>query len=421
MKKKFLKLFIFIGLLFIGLGKVNAESGVFTFNIGGAENVKPGDYFTVEVTVKGPDETYTLNGYDMAVSYDVNKLELVEGALDGKISNASANITEDSKLATIKFKVKDGVSAGNTNLKLVLNAILQNGEDVATDTKVVKSNAGTVSVRSIGTDSTLKSLKIPNTVLSPSFDKNVHDYTATVTDVTSVDIKAEPTDSNASIYITENAGALVKGENDITIVCKAENGTETWYGIKVTLNITPTDEELKAQDTTLKSLSIKGQKIDFSSTEKKYYINVDYETTKLNITAVATNPEAEVKITGNSKFVVGKNTVKVNVTSADKSKTDAYQIIVTREEEEKEIVKTCPDSTSKREWIIFTASLVGVFTIGIVLGYILGKNGVIGKIFKKKAKTDEPVEISTLSDTIDLSDTVKQAKKEIKKEDKKEN
>ena len=93
--------------------------------------------------------------------------------------------------------------------------------------------------------------------------------------------------------------------------------------------------------------------------------------------------------------------------SKDKSKNETYTIIVTREDEKKEIIKTCPDSTSKKEWIIFTASLLLTFTLGIVLGYFLCRKEVLNKLFKKKQKEEVPVEIETLSDTIDLSNTVK--------------
>ena len=406
MKKGFIKVLLLIGMLFLGIGNVHAEDGVFTFNIGGAEDKKAGDEFTVDVTVKGPSEEYTLDGYDIVISYDVNKLELIEGALDGKISS-SEPINSDATLSTVKFKVKDGVTECSSNLTLSLNAVSQNGEDITKLKEKAKTNAGTVIIRNVSSDTSLKSLKIPNTVLSPEFNTNVYDYTATVTDVTSVDIDAKPTDPHSTIWITENSQNLVKGLNEITVVVKAENGTEKWYGIKLTLNVTPTEQELKDQDTTLQSLSIKGQKIDFTPTEKKYYINVDYDTTKITVNAIPTNAEAEVVITGNSKLVVGKNTVKINVTSKDKTKTDTYQLIVTRENEEKEIVKTCPDETSKKEWIIFTASLLLTFTLGIVLGYFLCRKEVLSKLFKKKTKEETPVEIETMSDTIDLSDTVK--------------
>lgn len=418
MKKRLLKVFLFIGLLFIGFSSAKAAD-TFTFSISGAKDVKPGDTFPVTVNVKGPNTVDTLTGYDITVDYDDKKLSL-EGVPSNQFIQDGISVGDDEssdknyQIVALTFRVNDGASAGDTTLKLKLNTVKKNG-DVDTTSK---ANSATVSIRSIGADSSLKSLKIPNAVLSPNFDKNVYDYKATVTDVTSVDIDAKASDQYATVSVTENAGALVKGENDVTVVCRAENGQTSTYTIKVTLNVTPTEEELKAQDTTLKSLSVKGQKIDFNANEKKYYINVDYDTTKITVNATPTNENAEVKITGNSKFVVGKNTVKINVTSEDKTKEDTYQIIVTRSEEEKEVIKTCPDSTSKKEWIIFTVSLLFTFTLGIVLGYFLCKTEIFNKIFKKKKKTEEPVEITTLSDTIDLSDTVKNvSKKEPKVEE----
>lgn len=404
MKNNIIKIFIFIGLLFIGLGTAHADV---TFKIDGAQDVKVGDTFTVNVSVSGADEADTLTDYNLNVSYDTSVLELVSGSAN--IAAANQQIKSETVLSALTFKAN---AAKDTNLKLEGNGILINGDKPEKGTNI-NYNSGNVKIRSLGSDSTLKSLKIPNTVLTPEFNKNVHDYSATVTDVTSIDIKAEPTDSHTTCAINQEvAGNLQKGENYVIVVCTSETGAKSEYNIKVTLNVTPTEAELLAADSTLKSLSIKGQKIDFSSTEKKYYINVDYDTTKLNINATPTNPNAEVKITGNIKFVVGKNTVKIAVTSEDKTTTDTYQIIVTRENEEKEIVKTCPDSTSNKEWIIFTVSLLLTFTLGIVLGYFLCKKEVLNKIFKKKKKEETPVEIETLSDTIDLSDTIKKTSKE---------
>ena len=404
MKKSIIKTFIMIGMLFIGIGSVHAADG-FTFKIDGAKDIKPGDVFSVNISVSGANETDTLYGYNLSVTDSASKLELVEGSSNIVFSTGdpAQAISSDRVIATLKYKAN---ASGETTLKLTGTNILKNGE--VDDTKNAKFNSGTVSIRDFESDSTLKSLKIPNTVLSPSFEKNIHDYKATVTDVTSIDIKAEPTSAHSTVSVTPNAGALVKGENDVTVVCRAENGSETTYSIKVILNVTPTEEELKAADTTLKSLIIKGQKIEFSPTEKKYYINVDYDVTKLNITATPTNPSATVDITGNTKFVVGKNTVKLLVTSEDKNHTDTYQILVTRANEQKKIVKTCPDTTSKREWILFTVASLVLFTSGIVLGFFL--NIVLRKIMNKNKKVEEAVEIETLSDTIDLSDTVKKTK-----------
>lgn len=407
MKKSFIKLFLLMGMLFVGMNVAYADDS-FTFKIGGAENIKPGDIFETAISVSGVSSEYTLTGYTLTVGFDTNKLDLVEG--EATMSADNLQVTDAGTVATLKFRAKEATDG--TKLELKCDKVYNNGEE----DKDAKCNSSTVSIRPLSNDTTLKSLKIPNTVLSPEFNKNTTDYTATVTDVTSVDIEAKPSNQYSSVWITENAKNLVKGVNDVTIVVKDEYGNEKWYGIKITLNTTPTEEELKAQDATLKTLTIKGQKIEFNSTEKKYYINVDYETTKLNITATPNNEEAEVKIVGNSKFVVGKNTVKINVTSKDKTKTETYQVIVTREKEEQEVVKTCPEETSKKEWIIFTVSLILTFTLGIVLGYFLCRKEVLNKLFKRKKKEETPVEIETLSDTIDLSDTVNKLEKEKKQD-----
>ena len=86
--------------------------------------------------------------------------------------------------------------------------------------------------------------------------------------------------------------------------------------------------------------------------------------------------------------------------------------MVTRKEAKKKIIQTCPDTTSVKEWIIFSAGLLLTFTLGIVLGYVLCKKGIIQRIFKKKEKQDEAVEIQTLSDTIDLGETIEELKEE---------
>ena len=403
MKSKIIKIFTFACLLFIGLNTAYAD---ITFKVDGAQDVKVGDTFQVNVSVSGADEADTLTDYNLTVSYDTSVLELVGGTAN--ISAGNQQIKGETVLSTLNFRAN---AAKDTNLKLEGNGILINGEAPEKGFNI-NYNSGNVKIRNLVSDSTLKSLKIPNTVLTPSFDKNIHDYKATVTDVTSIDIKAEPNDAHTTCAINQEvAGNLQKGENTVIVVCTSETGAKSEYDIKVTLNVTPTEAELLAADATLKSLSIKGQKIDFSPTEKKYYINVDYETTKINVNATPTNPNAEVNITGNLKFVVGKNTVKIAVTSEDKTKTETYQIIVTRENEETDIVKTCPDSTSNKEWVVFTVSLLVTFTLGIVLGYFLCKKDVLNKIFKRKKNEETPVEIETLSDTIDLSDTIKKTSK----------
>lgn len=409
MKKNLFKTLLFVFMIFVFNSVVYADDKP-KFEIRGAE-VKVGQEFDIPISVTNGDVD-TLTNYSIPISYDSNKLELMSssGLSGGKITNAGTG-----EVAKLHFKAKsDGNAVIGFDLK---NATLSiNDNEITSDLdKNATFNSGTITIRALSDDATLKSLKIPNSTLEPEFKSDVYSYKTTVTDVTSIDIDAKTNNGGASVSITPNYKQLVKGEQDVSIVVTSETGSTVTYTIKVTLKLTPTEAELKLADATLKLLAVKGEKIEFNSDEKKYYLTVDYDTTKLNVTAKPTNEKADVKITGDDKLLVGKNTIRILVTSEDKSKIETYQIIVTRNEEEKEIVKTCPDETSTSEWIVFTVCNLFTFTLGIVLGYFLCKKEVLKKLFKKRKKVEEPVSIETLSDTIDLTDTVKQAKQETKK------
>ena len=417
--KKF-KTFIFIMLLTLLVlpMKVFAASDDPIFGIGGAKDIKPGQEFSVNVTIKASEQK-TLHGYNIVVKYDGNIVEYVgaptsngtvsPGANQITISSAAQVPDKEFLAATITFRAKQSGTSqlviGDGNGKIDCNI---NGEG-----SKCTANSGSVTVKALGNDSTLSGLSIPNTTLSPAFNKNTKEYTADVKDVTQLTVNATASDPNASIQISDNYRNLQKGANEITVQVTSEDGAKkTKYKITVNLTLTPTEEELMKANANLSTLEIKGQKIEFNAEEVKYYIDVPYETKELEITATAVNPNAQVAISGNDKLIVGKNTVNIVVTAEDTTTTKTYSILVTRQEAKKKIVPTCPDTTSTKEWIIFSAGLFLTFTLGIVLGYFLCKKEVLQKIFKKKQKQEEPVEIQTLSDTIDLSDVVEEIKDE---------
>ena len=410
--KRFKSLFFIMLLTLILVPiKVFAASDV-EFKVGGAD-VKEGQEFTVDVSINKASAQNTVHGYNIVVTYDGNIIEYKAtesargnvNAGDNQITiSSSSQIDSDTTVAKLRFYAK---KAGNSPLK-VSDSCNINGEDTK-----CKASSGNAQVRALGTDASLSKLSIPNTPLSPAFNKNVRDYTANVKDVTQLTVNATASDQYATIQISDNRNNLQKGENTIKIKCTSENGkNETTYTIKVNLELTPTEEELKLMNTKLTELKIKGQKIDFNVEEVKYYLDVTYDVKSLEITATPENEAAQVQITGADKLIVGKNTVNILVTAEDGTTTKTYSILVTRLAENKKIVPTCPDTTSVKEWIIFSVGLFLTFTLGIVLGYILGKKDILSKIFKKKEVKEEAVEIQTLSDTIDLSDVVEEIKDE---------
>ncbi len=420
MKKKFIR-GITLFLMVVILLPVSAKAAV-KFSVSkSADNLKPGTQFNVTIKSTGANSTDAVSSYNLNLEYDSSKLEYISGgnSISGNVvtvtGQGNPTYTSDFDVATISFKVSNGASQGQAPLVLKGKYKMSNGDE--TDCKN-NCNSSQVTVVSYGTDSSLSSLEIPNATLTPSFSSSQTNYSATIQDITSIKINAVPTDKNASINISENAKSLQKGDNDVNVVVTSEDGqSKTTYLIKVTLKLTPTEEELLKANALLKGLKIKNQKIDFDQNEKKYYLTVPYKTSSLNITATPVNSKAKVEIQGYKKLYVGKNTIKIVITSEDKTKVETYQIIVTREDEKKEIVQTCPDEVSTKEWIMFTVSMLLTFTLGIVLGFIVCKKDIIEKVFRKKKNKENPVEVETLSDTINLSDSVKEVNKKRKKQD----
>ena len=393
-----------------------------------ADTVKPGAEVTVYVKAEGVGND-SLKEYNVSLAYDGTKLEYKSGTSDVAtvtqgnpivVKNGNGTISSDTTIATLVFGVKANSKAGDTNLTLTNSGL----KTIAGEEKTATNTSSMIKVAALGSDATLSSLKIPNTTLSPKFDKNTLEYTADIKDITEITINAQATDSNAKIMISDNYKSLVKGENIVKISVTAENGTATkTYQIKVNLTMTPTEEEKIKANALLKKLSIEGYDIDFSSDQKKYTLTVPYKEKKIKVLAEAENENAPIEMEGTTSLKVGKNIIKVLVTSEDGSTKETYTLTITREKQEKKVVQTCPDETSTREWIVFSVSMLLTFTLGIVLGYFVCKKEVLRKIFKKKNKKEQPEEIDTLSDTIELdakkvSDKLIEEKEEELKEDK---
>ncbi|MBQ3475336.1 MAG: cadherin-like beta sandwich domain-containing protein [Bacilli bacterium] len=423
MKKRVFKVLFLITLLIVL--PINIKAVTFTVTKS-KDNMKPGEDFSFVIKASDFEKDEKLSGYRLTIDYDVSKVEFA-GDAGSNYSNVSSDggkltITNKSELnqksefevAKVNMRVKGNAGSGTTNLTLggSCNSIIDDGA-VITNNGSCNYRASTVTIKALSNDSNLSSLNLSGFSISPAFDSGVTNYKASVKDVTSVTIEAKAADANAKV---EGTGArnISKGDNKLEVKVTSEDGNSSKvYTINVSATMSPTDEELKKADATLKELKIKGQELEFDPTEKKYYLSVNNDITKLEITATPTNDKAKVKVENNNKINVGKNTIKITVTSEDGTKTEDYQIIVTRKEKEKEVVKTCPNMNNMSNWtsyiwVVLSVATAVMFTLGIVLGYILGKHHLLGRIFKKKEKKEEPVAIETLSNTIDLSDTINQ-------------
>ena len=392
---------VFLLLLLVIIFPKNAHA--ITFSVSkSSDNLKPGASVTITINAE-VESNANLSSFTSTLNFDSKLLNYVNGVSgrDGVILNSSNGrvdmsyngnpINENFTVATLNFTASNQITSdSNSSLSLSLNVTGKN-ESITS-----RANSSNIAFATL------------NATLNPSFRKDIYEYSTDVSDLTEITINAVPASNSAKIQISDNYRNLQKGENLIKIVVTAENGTAKTYNIKVNLTLTPTDEEVLKADATLKSLVVKNQKLTFKPDEKKYFLEVPYKITKLIITPKATNEKAKVEMSS-TKLKVGKNTITIKVTSEDTTNTENYEIVVTRKEQEKEIVQTCPDVTSEKEWFIYSLSMFLIFTVGLVLGYLLKKLEVFNKIKnrlkKKKEKKEEKKKEEELSNTIELDTT----------------
>lgn len=121
----------------------------------------------------------------------------------------------------------------------------------------------------------------------------------------SVAVTAIPSDSAASVVVTGGTN-LVLGDNSLTVVVTAEDGTTTTS--TVTLKVLAND------DTSLATFEYDGSEVANGDE-----FELDSDVTSVDITAVPTTNLSTVEIIGADTLVPGRNIVKVQVTAQDTS------------------------------------------------------------------------------------------------------
>ena len=107
----------------------------------------------------------------------------------------------------------------------------------------------TVSAAALSGDNSLSSLSISPGTLSPAFQYNVVNYTASVgADVSSIEVNAKLSNETAKIESVSGNTDLQAGENLISIVVKAQNGTPATYKIVVTKEAGAENETQQPED-----------------------------------------------------------------------------------------------------------------------------------------------------------------------------
>ena len=263
------------------------------------------------------------------------------------------NVTETAKMLSGTPPSTVTISAGQTTATLT---VATQDDDIDEHASVLTAQVRTGTGYTIGdpslasvlvlddevtisTDATLGSLTINPGVLTPTFDPETLDYTASVTNADST-ITVTATGNNASATVSINGQnttsldvSLVEGTNTITIVVTAEdNTTQVTYTITV-------NREAPSTDATLSSLTINPGVLTpaFDPETLDYTASVANEDSTITVTAIANNPGATVSINGQNttsldvSLVEGTNIITVVVTAEDNTTQVTYTITITRE------------------------------------------------------------------------------------------
>lgn len=206
-------------------GVLQRSSGIF----GGTSDQK----FSIGVLSNSESFTFTASESG-SCTFSAYVTEGVDSdASDVSISGGSATVTVNSKNTTTNSN-NGGGTTDNTD----------NGSDTDTTKK--------------SSDASLSSLVISGGTLAPEFSSSTKDYTTTVDySVSSLAVTAKPTSDKATVASVSGNDTLEVGENTVSIVVKAEDGTTSTYNIVVTRRA-ENDPENVAQQENIKTFEISG-------------------------------------------------------------------------------------------------------------------------------------------------------------------
>lgn len=192
-----------------------------------SSDAKVGDTVTVTVYAAGADNAEVTA--DMNITYDTSKLEYVSSS-SSNASGGGGTVKVSGSDVSLKFKA---VGSGDAYVKAEGATLTAAGAHISVSGTASSEENAQGEAKS--GDNSLSSLTISNGTLSPAFKGSVTEYTAEVgSDVSEIQVSPVLSNSKAEVVsVTGNQG-LKAGKNVITILVRAENGTEASYKITVT-------------------------------------------------------------------------------------------------------------------------------------------------------------------------------------------
>ena len=322
--------------------------------LSGSDLTSPGAKITFDIKVSS-NSTYTK--YEADLSYETNILELV--GIENKENWTGANtltdksplslkfsheteLTGDTTVATVTFKVKPDATKAETRISIV-GKLTESGDGTI---KNLEENSKTIQIKS--TDNSLKELKVNGTSVV-NFSPSTYSYSMQVeSNITAA--KIEATLNNSTATFVDKFGPrdidLEYGENKIEIKVKSASGDEKTYVVNIVRN------DNRGSNNNLKKIIINSGdiKINFDQNVLEYRIKA-YKLTKLDVVCETVDIKAKCEVHGPEKVEVGDNKVEIVVTSED-NKTKTYTIVVNNQDRELNVTLKSIKIIAKEENVV---------------------------------------------------------------------
>lgn len=325
---KILILSIFTLIILSLLTCVNAATASVSAN---KTNVTVGENVTITVNVNAASWSISVGGAVSGRMTGYNE--------DGVNQNASKQFTLNTSTAgtytvSISGDVTDQSSDYSTpvsgSVTVIVNAPVVPPEQPPTNNNGNQSSGGNTTTKPNNNNNTttkpkenkssnsrLGSLQIAEGAITPEFESKTREYTINIpNEITALNIEAVAEDSKATVRITGNEELQV-GENEISVVVTAEDGSKTTYIIKAIR----ADEELGLQSLSVFYINENGEKTPLDlepllvAGVYEYKLkDISYKIDKLLVEAIANKEIATIEIKGNENLKEGKNEIQIILT-----------------------------------------------------------------------------------------------------------
>lgn len=207
----------------------NVDAASATLKVKSGSTAVVGSTVTVNVTLSSGT---AIGAWEYILNYNSSYLKLVSGSTSVADYTTSASGTK-SKTYTLTFKtLKSGKTSINIGSYLVY-ALDESQMSVTTSSATIKIMTQAELEATYSKDNNLKELNLEGYTLTPEFNKDTLEYSATIpSDVTNVKINATANDSKASVT-GDGEFEVVEGNNRFEIKVRAENGSEKTYVLNV--------------------------------------------------------------------------------------------------------------------------------------------------------------------------------------------